>query len=42
MHDAVDLAAKALAGSPNGALVLSFFLKPNIVLAGDAAGQDLR
>jgi len=31
-----------LARSPNGALVLSFFLKPNIFLAGDAAGQDLR
>ena len=31
-----------LARSPNGALVLSFFLKPNVFLAGDAAGQDLR
>jgi anti-sigma factor ChrR (cupin superfamily) len=31
-----------VARSPNGALVLSMFLKPNIFLAGDAAGQDLR
>ena len=30
------------ARSPNGALVLSMFLKPNKFLAGDAAGQDLR
>ena len=27
---------------PGGALVLSIFLKPNIFLAGDAAGRDLR
>jgi anti-sigma factor ChrR (cupin superfamily) len=31
-----------IARSPNGALVLSMFLRPNKVLAGDAAGQDLR
>ena len=31
-----------LARSPHGALVLSFFLKPNKFLAGDAAGQQLR
>jgi anti-sigma factor ChrR (cupin superfamily) len=31
-----------LARSPNGALVLSFFLKPNVFLAGDATGRDLR
>jgi quercetin dioxygenase-like cupin family protein len=31
-----------LARSPHGALVLSFFLKPNVFLAGDAAGRDLR
>jgi anti-sigma factor ChrR (cupin superfamily) len=31
-----------LARSPHGALVLSFFLKPNLFLAGDAAGRDLR
>jgi anti-sigma factor ChrR (cupin superfamily) len=31
-----------IARSPNGALVLSIFLKPNIFLAGDAAGQGLR
>jgi len=30
------------ARSPNGALVLSMFLKPNKFLAGDAAGQDLK
>ena len=30
------------ARSPNGALVLSFFLKPNIFLAGEAEGQQLR
>ena len=30
------------ARSPNGALVLSFFLKPNKFLAGEAAGRDLR
>ena len=30
-----------IARSPGGALVLSIFLKPNIFLAGDAAGQDL-
>ena len=28
--------------SPNGALVLSIFLKPNIFLTGDAAGRQLR
>ena len=31
-----------VARSPNGALVLSMFLKPNIFLAGEAAGRDLR
>ena len=31
-----------IARSPNGALVLSMFLKPNIFLAGEAAGRDLR
>ena len=31
-----------IARSPNGALVLSMFLKPNIFLAGDATGRDLR
>ena len=31
-----------IARSPNGALVLSMFLRPNIFLAGDAAGRDLR
>jgi anti-sigma factor ChrR (cupin superfamily) len=30
------------ARSPNGALVLSVFLKPNKFLAGDAAGRQLR
>src|ERR1700758_1273959 len=30
------------ARSPNGALVLSMFLRPNIFLTGDAEGQDLR
>ncbi len=30
------------ARSPNGALVLSMFLKPNKFLAGEAAGQELR
>ncbi len=30
------------ARSPNGALVLSMFLKPNRFLAGEAAGQELR
>ena len=30
------------ARSPNGALVLSMFLKPNIFLAGDNAGAQLR
>ena len=30
------------ARSPNGALVLSMFLKPNKFLTGAAAGQDLR
>ena len=31
-----------MARSPHGALVLSFFLKPNEILAGDAEGQQLR
>ena len=31
-----------IARSPDGALVLSMFLKPNIFLAGDATGRDLR
>ena len=31
-----------IAKSPNGALVLSIFLKPNIFLTGDAEGQQLR
>jgi anti-sigma factor ChrR (cupin superfamily) len=31
-----------LATSPNGALVLSIFLKPNIFLTGDNEGQQLR
>jgi anti-sigma factor ChrR (cupin superfamily) len=31
-----------IAKSPNGALVLSIFLKPNIFLTGDAQGQQLR
>ena len=31
-----------IARSPRGALVLSMFLKPNIFLAGEAAGRDLR
>ena len=31
-----------IARSPNGALVLSMFLRPNKFLAGGAAGQDLR
>lgn len=31
-----------LARSPNGALVLSFFLKPNKFLDGDLAGSELR
>jgi anti-sigma factor ChrR (cupin superfamily) len=31
-----------LARSPNGALVLSFFLKPNKFLAGKAAGTELK
>jgi len=31
-----------IARSPNGALVLSMFLKPNIFLDGAAAGQQLR
>ena len=30
------------ARSPNGALVLSMFLKPNKFLAGDAVGRELR
>ena len=31
-----------IAKSPNGALVLSVFLKPNIFLSGDSQGQQLR
>ena len=31
-----------IARAPNGALVLSIFLKPNIFLTGDAKGQQLR
>jgi anti-sigma factor ChrR (cupin superfamily) len=31
-----------IAKSPNGALVLSMFLKPNIFLSGDVEGQPLR
>ena len=31
-----------LARSPNGALVISFFLKPNRFLEGDLAGKELR
>ncbi|MHA3904913.1 cupin domain-containing protein [Castellaniella sp. WN] len=31
-----------IARSPNGALVLSFFLKPNKFLEGSLAGQELR
>ncbi len=31
-----------IAKSPNGALVLSIFLKPNIFLDGNAEGQQLR
>ncbi len=31
-----------IARSPDGALVLSFFLKPNKFLAGQAAGQELK
>jgi anti-sigma factor ChrR (cupin superfamily) len=31
-----------LARSPNGALVLSFFLKPNKFLNGELAGQELK
>ena len=31
-----------IAKSPNGALVLSIFLKPNIFLTGDAEGRQLR
>ena len=31
-----------IAKSPNGALVLSIFLKPNIFLTGDTEGQQLR
>ena len=30
------------ARSPNGALVLSMFLKPNVFLSGDIEGQQLR
>jgi anti-sigma factor ChrR (cupin superfamily) len=31
-----------IARSPNGALVLSFFLKPNKFLSGELAGQELK
>jgi len=31
-----------IARSPNGALVLSFFLKPNKFLEGDLAGKELK
>ena len=31
-----------IAKSPNGALVLSIFLKPNIFLTGDSEGRQLR
>ena len=31
-----------VARAPNGALVLSMFLKPNIFLAGDIAGEELK
>lgn len=31
-----------LARSPNGALVLSFFLKPNKFVTGELAGQELK
>lgn len=31
-----------IARSPNGALVLSFFLKPNRFLEGNLAGQELK
>lgn len=31
-----------VAKAPNGALVLSMFLKPNIFLSGDIAGQELK
>jgi hypothetical protein len=31
-----------LARSPNGALVLSFFLKPNRFISGPFAGQELK
>jgi anti-sigma factor ChrR (cupin superfamily) len=31
-----------IAKSPNGALVLSIFLRPNIFLGGDSEGQQLR
>ena len=31
-----------LARSPNGALVISFFLKPNKFLVGDLAGKELQ
>lgn len=31
-----------IARSPNGALVLSFFLRPNLILEGPAAGTELK
>jgi hypothetical protein len=31
-----------LARSPNGALVISFFLKPNKFLEGEFAGKELK
>lgn len=33
---------KHLARSPNGALVISFFLKPNKFLTGDLVGKELK
>jgi anti-sigma factor ChrR (cupin superfamily) len=33
---------KHIASSPNGALVISFFLKPNKFLTGDLAGKELK
>ncbi len=33
--------SRHVARSPNGALVLTFFLKPNLILAGEARGRAL-
>lgn len=33
---------KHIASAPNGALVISFFLKPNKFLTGDLAGKELK